>query len=91
VVTLLQQRKSIAPTPACAAASIDWNFDKMRDKIPPRCGNRPIGLFRELGNPFRQPRHFAAGSPLVNDAALRRTHDRRFGILERRERCGAVP
>src|ERR1700688_5151441 len=36
----------------------------------------------ELGDPMGKARNFAAGVVLVNDAALRRTHDDRFGLLE---------
>ena len=42
-------------------------------------------LFCEFGDPMGKPRYFSAGIVLMHDAALRRTHDGRLRLLERRQ------
>ena len=47
-------------------------------------------LLRQFGDAMRQARDFAACIVLVNNAELRRTHDRGLRGLECRRRCIAV-
>jgi hypothetical protein len=58
-----------------------------KDKSPARPGSHgPLlvdSLFRELRDLMRQPRDLPACIVLVNDLALRRSHELRFGVRHR--------
>jgi len=59
-----------------------------KEKFPARRPGR--GSFGELGDPMREARHFAAGIVLMDDAALRGTHDGWLRVLKRRQGRVAV-
>lgn len=48
------------------------------------------GLLRQLGDPVREPRDFAAGGVLVNDVALRGLHQLGLGSRHRLDGSVAV-
>jgi hypothetical protein len=49
-----------------------------------------IRLFAKLGDLVRQPRDFAARIVLVNDVALRGTHQSGLGVRQRLQRSGTI-